>query len=107
MIKTVQQNKKKRIFDIVACKLASVLSRTSSTARSQTRRQAIITTEQDAGFLNIQSGEFDEINGVYKGVATFSDGSNAVHFDVSCKAVNGQPSNQWETKAYSANKQAE
>lgn len=62
---------------------------------------------QDTGSLNIQSGEFDEISGVYKGVATISKGSDIIKYDVTCKAVNGQPSNQWETKAYSANKQTE
>ncbi len=43
----------------------------------------------------------------FKGTATFSNGLNSVKYDVTCKAVNGQPSNQWETHAYTANKQGE
>jgi len=43
----------------------------------------------------------------YKGVVTFSEGNNSVQYNVTCKAVNGQPSNQWETHAYTANKQGE
>ena len=47
-------------------------------------------------------------NGVavgYRGTAIFSSNSNTIRFDVTCKAVNGQPTYQWETTAYSANKQ--
>ena len=41
----------------------------------------------------------------YSGVATFSNGQTSVQYDVTCRAVNGEPSNQWETCTYTTNKQ--
>ncbi len=43
----------------------------------------------------------------YPGIATFSNGKTSVQYDVTCRAVNGEPSHQWETRTYTANKQNE